>query len=179
MKSGPERTAAELRQTCRHIWHFYFSSKYQLLSLDPHGSRFPSPRGQIAETRRERRGEGRLLGGRQGKLHGHFCCRWCEEEHGGATTFQDSCNPPPARLSVAGTGSKTTGTGSKTTGNKSESSSPSMSQLSRPGLGEACPQMQSYSNSGMGFARIKGIEMSVAVMTRCCVGVADRGEVIS
>ena len=64
---------------------------------------------------------------------------------------------PPARLS------------GMWQGNKSESSSPNQSQLSRLGLCEACPQMQSYSNSRMSFALIKGIKMSMPIKTGCCV----------
>lgn len=116
-----------------------FSSKYPLLTQIPNGGSFPFHEGtdcrnwkrRWAEERRQRRNGTAAL---QPAVRGHW-----------ETTaiFQGShslLQGYPRRAQA------------QKRRNKSESPSAGVRQLSRPGLCEACPQVQSYSNSGMSFS---------------------------
>lgn len=157
MKLGPERIPTQFRLVCGHVHHLIFllSTHYspwaQMVAVS-----FPQ-KGQIAETG----GEGGQRGdGRGGGTAPQFCCRLGGGHWGATAIFQDSCSflqGYPERALA------------RKRRNKSESSSLSVSQLSRLGLCEAWPQVQSYSNSRMNFDLIKGIKMSAPIKASCHV----------
>lgn len=92
---------------CGHGWYLYFPSKYQLFTLGPNGSKFLSPWGETADTRREP-GRREVEGGtdREDQMPSLLHKRLGSVSGG---SYLPGQLQPPVRLSAAGTGSKAMG----------------------------------------------------------------------
>lgn len=139
----------------------YFPSKYKLLIPDPNGGKFPSHKG--TDCRHHRRGgqKGGRGGHRIGRRDATFAADWAR---------QSIREQLPSRAAAAAYKVICSGHRLKSNGAIEVSHChPARANSAAQGLCEACPQMQSYPNSGMSFASIKGIKMSMRTKTGHCV----------